>query len=179
MPRPDEGRTGERVLLRARGSHVHRLECAGAAWHSDTVTTAVEIGTQQRRAPAWVAWTALGLASVALAVSAIGYFARSPGATATAQPAPASVSVTMLTGATVDQAKTVLAREGLKLGHVTSLPIRGMPRELIAFQTPASGASVGSGTAVDVWVSAGWDPSSNPKCVELGSQNTCSNSWSG
>lgn len=54
----------------------------------------------------------------------------------------------MLTGMTVDQAKAVLAQDGLKLGRVTTVPMKALPRQLIAYQQPPTGSKVESGTTV-------------------------------
>lgn len=142
----------------------------------DVAIPTLESETAPRAAPTRVAWAALAVAAVALAVALGGWFART-----SAEPGPDSVSplsVPMVSAMTVDEARAVLAQQGLKLGKVTTLPVRAVPRDTIAYQTPRLGSSVAPGTVVDVWVSAGPDTSPNPKCVVLGGRNTCSNAWS-
>ncbi len=90
---------------------------------------------------------------------------------------PALVSVPNLYGNTPDQAATILANAGLKLGAQDSAPSSEVAAGGILAQSPAAGENVEPGTAVGVTVSSGPEKLPVPDVVGQDLETAQQNVW--
>ena len=78
---------------------------------------------------------------------------------------PATVDVPELTGLTEKEAADELEEEGLELGDVSETPNEEVEEGLVVAQSVAAGTAVRTGTAVDIQISSGPEPTVVPGVI--------------
>jgi hypothetical protein len=110
-------------------------------------------------------WGESGYMRIRYGMNQVGYaanFIEYAGGTPNPPPSPATVNVPDVVGDTQAAATSALTGEGLVVGTVTTQSSAAVSSGSVISQNPAAGASVASGSAVNLVVSSGPAPSPPP-----------------